>query len=61
MLDMISYVAGRQGTASGIIVFLPDRLKAKLCVNDFDDCFADLIGKEPQLPDFLRPDFKLKR
>jgi hydrogenase assembly chaperone HypC/HupF len=24
--------------------------------NDFDDCFADLIGREPQLPDFLRPD-----
>ncbi len=21
---------------------------------DFDDCFADLIGREPQLPDFLR-------
>jgi len=25
--------------------------------NNFDDCFADLIGREPQLPDFLRPDF----
>lgn len=23
---------------------------------DFDDCFADLIGREPQLPDFLRKD-----
>lgn len=22
---------------------------------DFDDCFADLIGREPQLPDFLQP------
>ena len=22
--------------------------------NDFEDCFADLIGREPQLPDFLR-------
>ncbi|HEY3326558.1 MAG TPA: HypC/HybG/HupF family hydrogenase formation chaperone [Novimethylophilus sp.] len=21
---------------------------------DFDDCFADLIDREPQLPDFLR-------
>ncbi len=28
--------------------------------NDFDDCFADLIGREPQLPDFLRPDFVQK-
>lgn|SRR5487761_2059605 len=28
--------------------------------NNFDDCFADLIGREPQLPDFLRPDFKQK-
>jgi hydrogenase assembly chaperone HypC/HupF len=25
---------------------------------NFDDCFADLIGREPQLPDFLRPDFE---
>ena len=25
--------------------------------NNFDDCFADLIGREPQLPDFLKPDF----
>jgi len=24
---------------------------------DFDDCFADLTGREPQLPDFLRPDY----
>lgn len=22
--------------------------------NDFDSCFADLINREPQLPDFLR-------
>lgn len=22
--------------------------------DNFDDCFADLIGREPQLPDFLR-------
>lgn len=22
---------------------------------DIDDCFADLVGREPQLPDFLRP------
>ena len=22
--------------------------------NNFDDCFADLINREPQLPDFLR-------
>jgi hydrogenase assembly chaperone HypC/HupF len=22
---------------------------------DFDDCFADLINREPQLPEFLRP------
>ena len=28
--------------------------------NNFDDCFADLIGREPQLPDFLRPDIKQK-
>ena len=28
--------------------------------NNFDDCFADLIGREPQLPDFLRPDFAQK-
>lgn len=28
--------------------------------DDFDDCFADLIGREPQLPDFLRPDFVQK-
>jgi hydrogenase expression/formation protein HypC len=27
---------------------------------DFDDCFADLIGREPQLPDFLRADFVAK-
>ena len=27
---------------------------------DLDDCFADLIGREPQLPDFLRPDFAKK-
>jgi len=27
---------------------------------DLDDCFADLIGREPQLPDFLRPDFVQK-
>lgn len=27
---------------------------------NFDDCFADLIGREPQLPDFLRPDFERK-
>jgi hydrogenase expression/formation protein HypC len=24
--------------------------------SDFDACFADLIGREPQLPDFLRKD-----
>lgn len=24
--------------------------------DDFDACFADLIGREPQLPDFLRKD-----
>ena len=29
-------------------------------LNNFDDCFADLIGREPQLPDFLRPDFVQK-
>jgi hydrogenase assembly chaperone HypC/HupF len=23
---------------------------------NFDDCFADLINREPQLPDFLRKD-----
>ncbi len=28
--------------------------------DNFDDCFADLIGREPQLPDFLRPDFVQK-
>lgn len=28
--------------------------------SDLDDCFADLIGREPQLPDFLRPDFEKK-
>jgi hydrogenase assembly chaperone HypC/HupF len=28
--------------------------------DNFDDCFADLIGREPQLPDFLRPDFAQK-
>jgi len=28
--------------------------------HNFDDCFADLIGREPQLPDFLRPDFAPK-
>ena len=28
--------------------------------NDFEDCFADLIGREPQLPNFLRPDFVQK-
>jgi hydrogenase assembly chaperone HypC/HupF len=28
--------------------------------NDVDDCFADIIGREPQLPDFLRPDFVQK-
>jgi hydrogenase assembly chaperone HypC/HupF len=27
---------------------------------DFDDCFADLIGREPQLPDFLRTDLARK-
>lgn len=27
---------------------------------DFDDCFADLVGREPQLPEFLRPDFVRK-
>jgi hydrogenase assembly chaperone HypC/HupF len=25
--------------------------------NNFDDCFADLVNREPQLPDFLRPEF----
>lgn len=24
--------------------------------DNFDDCFADLINREPQLPDFLRKD-----
>lgn len=24
--------------------------------NDFESCFADLIDREPQLPDFLRKD-----
>lgn len=28
--------------------------------DDLDDCFADLIGREPQLPDFLRPDLVRK-
>ena len=28
--------------------------------DNFDDCFADLIGREPELPDFLRPDFVRK-
>ena len=28
--------------------------------DDIEDCFADLIGREPQLPDFLRPDLLLK-
>ena len=27
---------------------------------NLDDCFADLIGREPQLPDFLRPEFAPK-
>ena len=27
---------------------------------DLDDCFADLIGREPQLPDFLRPELARK-
>lgn len=28
--------------------------------DDFDDCFADLIGREPQLPDVFRADFVRK-
>ncbi len=28
--------------------------------NDIDDCFADLTGREPQLPEFLRPDLVRK-
>ena len=27
---------------------------------NLDDCFADLIGREPQLPDFLRPELVRK-
>ncbi len=29
-------------------------------LDNIDDCFADLTGREPQLPDFLRPDFAQK-
>ncbi len=28
--------------------------------HDIDDCFADLAGREPQLPDFLRTDLERK-
>jgi hydrogenase assembly chaperone HypC/HupF len=28
--------------------------------HNFDDCFADLIDREPMLPEFLRPDFRQK-
>jgi len=28
--------------------------------DDIDACFADLVGREPQLPDFLRTDLQRK-
>jgi hydrogenase assembly chaperone HypC/HupF len=28
---------------------------------NFDDCFADLIGREPPLPEFLRAEVKLAK
>lgn len=32
-----------------------DGVAAALDGNDFDHLFADLVNREPQLPDFLRP------
>lgn len=33
-----------------------DALERAAAGEDFEDCFADLVNREPQLPDFLRPD-----
>jgi len=33
-----------------------DALELIASGNDFESCFADLINREPQLPDFLRKD-----